>query len=124
MRIGISPEFVIVRDGDQFNLLEYEIKKTNPGEKPGIYHFKLEMCPDQLGLVSIKGFLAGNAFQSTFFASEKICTVFAYNKESITEKLQKEFNIRTNLNFEVEKPEKTETGFNPKSNTGKIDVTI
>lgn len=122
--MGVSPEFIIIKEGEKLELFEYEVKKTISEKNGETHHIRLEMCPDQLGLVSIGGYFSQNTFQATISASEKTCTVFAYDKEKLADKLQNELNIKTKLSFEAQNPVKNDPGSNPQSNTGFIDVKL
>lgn len=97
-RTGVYPGFVIVRSGDELELVEYRLEKGGMQSGQGVHKIKLEMNPGALGKVTIEGFLSGSSLNAVFRSSEETIEKLASNKEELLQSLGR-INIQPHLNF-------------------------
>lgn len=98
-KIGLYSEFIILYTDNKFELFKYQIHKKNDGQFSTSFGFELNMKPEQLGQITIDGYLSGNNLNVDFEASDEVLGFLESGKDSLVESLTKGVKINPNINF-------------------------
>ncbi|MGE5438699.1 MAG: flagellar hook-length control protein FliK, partial [Bacteroidota bacterium] len=98
IKTGIYPGFILIKRDDEIEMAEYRFDAESDGKGQKSYRIKLDMNPDLLGKVAIKGFLSGQNMSASFGASEEAVKDLEKEKESLLMALGR-LNLVPRLSF-------------------------
>lgn len=96
-KMGVSPEFFILKEGGKYKLAQYNIERTKDNKGKEIFKINLRMSPENLGDVIVNGALSENSLNARFYSMKEVSGLFSGQFNELTEILQNKLNITGNF---------------------------
>jgi hypothetical protein len=96
-KTGVSPEFIVLRDGGKYKLVQYNIERSKNGKGKEVFKINLRMSPENLGDVTVNGALTENNLNARFYSQKEVSQMFSAEFGGLMEALRDKLNITGNF---------------------------